>query len=356
MLVGLLAMASGASIARAQSEGPDRKVTYSHQTMGTVISLTMWTDDEKLAAKASRAAFDEFDRIDAIMSSWKKGSDVAAINAAAGNKPTVVSSEVFDVIAKAQKMSAVSKGAFDITVGSYRGLWKFDEDRDGSIPSDADVNERRKLVGYRNVRLGRKKKSVQLRKPGQRITLGGIAKGHAVDRAVVLLHAAGVLDFIVQAGGDLYASGNKGGKKWTVGIRDPRGSPDASFAITAIENRTFSTSGDYERAVVVDGVRYHHLLDPKSGRPAKGARSVTVMAKDAITADMWSTALFVLGTKRGLALANRTKGIEAVFVDTDNKVRTTRGFKTLTAAELKKSPRKDLDGIIMLLKDPTPGI
>ena len=341
--------------ASAQSANPDRKVTYTHRAMGTVVSLTMWLDDEKLAAKASRAAFDELDRIDALMTSWKDVSDVAKINAGAGGKAVAVSDEVFDLIGQAQTMSRKSAGAFDITVGTYRGLWKFDQDRDGSIPDESEVDKRRRLVGYKNVKLDKRAKTVRLAKKGQRITLGGIAKGYAVDRAVAVLHYAGVLDFILQAGGDLYASGNKGGKKWTVGIRDPRGGPADSFAITAIQDRTFSTSGDYERAVVVDGVRYHHLLDPKKGRPARGARSVTVMAKDAITADIWSTSLFVIGTKKGLVLANKTKGIEAVFVDDNNKVHVTSGFQLKTAAEFKKTEKKSLDGTILMLKQPTPG-
>ncbi len=359
LLIALVSL-TAASTARAQQKpqlgpSPDHKVHYSHETMGTIVSLTMWTDNEAVAAKAAEKAFAEFARIDGLMSSWKDGSDVAAINAAAGGKPVVVSEEVASVIERAQTMARVSGGAFDITVGSYRGLWKFDQDRDGSIPSAKDVAKRRRLVGFRSVRLNSRKRTVGLAKKGQRITLGGIAKGYAVDRAVAGLHADGMVDFILQAGGDLYVSGNKGGTKWTVGIRDPRGQRADPFAVTQLENRTFSTSGDYERSVIVDGVRYHHLLDPKSGRPATGCRSVTVMAKDAITADIYSTALFVMGVKKGLALAKRTNGIEAVFVDADNKLHTTDGFRVVTSPP-KDNPASGLLGLLYVIKQPSSGI
>ena len=231
------------------------------------------------------------------------------------------------VIERAQAMAKSSGGSFDITVGAYRGLWKFDQDRDGSIPAPDAVRKRLPLVGYKGLVVDKKAKTVKLKKVGMRITLGGIAKGYAVDRAVALLHERGFVDFILQAGGDLYVAGLRGDRKWRVGIRDPRGTPDSTFAIAAIQNQTFSTSGDYERSVVKDGVRYHHILDPRTGRPATRCRSVTVMAKDALTADTWSTALFVMGVARGMKLVERDKGIEAVFVDSKNKVHTSSGLQ-----------------------------
>ena len=350
LLVAALVLGLAAPAA-AETAEPDHKITYAHRAMGTVVRLTLWTDDEERAAAARRAVFDEFDRVDELMSSWREDSDVSKINAAAGSNAWIqVNPEVFDVIDRALKMSRRSGGAFDITVGSYRGLWKFDQDRDGTIPGDAEIAARRRLVNYRDVRLDRKRKAVKLRKKEQKITLGGVAKGYAVDRAIALLRQLGFNDFILQAGGDLYAGGKKGARFWTVGIRDPRGAREQSFAVTQIHNKTFSTSGDYERSVIKDGVRYHHILDPKTGRPAAASRSVTVMADSALVADMWSTALFVMGARRGIPLVDRTPEIEAVFVDADNQVKTSKGL------ELATRPTPPVPGKVVVVRPPTPGI
>ncbi|MBT8495814.1 MAG: FAD:protein FMN transferase [Deltaproteobacteria bacterium] len=305
----------------------DQKITRLGKAMGTNISLTMWGDDEAKAARAAQAVFREFDRVDRVMSSWLGTSDVSLINSAAGDRGVSVGDEVFLVVNKALAMAKKTGGAFDITVGAFRGLWKFDEDIDNEVPSGAEIAARTRLVGWRDVVVDRKNKTVKLRRKGMRITLGGIAKGYAVDRAVDLLAKMDVPDFILQAGGDLYVSGSKGGKPWVVGIRDPRGGRQTPFASAAIKDRTFSTSGDYERSFVKDGVRYHHILDPKTGRPADKCRSVTVMAKDAITADAWSTSLLVLGVDRGMAIVEKSPELEAVFVDAKNRVHVSSGLK-----------------------------
>ena len=261
------------------------------------------------------------------MSSWLPESDVARVNAAAGKKAIQVDPEVFAVAKRAHEAGKLTSGAFDVTVGAFRGLWKFDEDLDGTIPDAKEVAGRLPLVGYKNLQLNKKAGTLRLKKAGMRLTLGGVAKGYAVDQAVEILHKRGYIDFILQAGGDLYASGQRGDRAWRVGIRDPRGKRDASFALAEVSDRTFSTSGDYERFVVKDGVRYHHILDPKTGYPATRSRSVTVQAKDAITADILSTALFVMGREAGLKLVEKMPDVEAVFVDKDNKVHASSGLK-----------------------------
>lgn len=306
---------------------PDHLVHYQSKVMGTVVNLTIWTDNDIEATKASKAVFDEFDRVNRLMSSWLEDSAVATINRNAGLKAVVVDPEVMKLAVRAQKAAKRSDGAFDISVGAYRGLWKFDQDIDGTIPDAADVKKRTKLVGYKRVRLNPKKQSIKLMRKGMRITLGGVAKGYAVDRAIAILHKQGFVDFILQAGGDLYAAGQKGNRKWRVGIRDPRGKGDASFALMEVSNMTFSTSGDYERTVVKNGVRYHHILDPSTGSPANASRSVTVMAPDALTADIWSTALFVLGHKKGMKIVESDASLEAVFVDENNQVHVSSGLK-----------------------------
>ncbi|HEY6035068.1 MAG TPA: FAD:protein FMN transferase, partial [Kofleriaceae bacterium] len=263
------------------------KLTYSDKAMGTSVSVWFWTDREADAAKAAEAMFGEIKRLDKEMTTWLPDSDLSKINAAAGDKPVKVSDETLAVIARALDVSKRSGGVFDITVQAFHGLWKFDEDMDGSLPDQAEVKKRLALIGWKDVVLDKAKKTVFLKRKGMAITLGGIAKGYAVDKCVALLKAAGFTDFMVQAGGDMYISGKKGNEPWVVGIRDPRG--EDLFAGMPITDHSFSTSGDYERGFVgKDGVRYHHILDPRNGFPAHASRSVTIRAKDAYTADSWS--------------------------------------------------------------------
>ena len=320
---------------------PDRKFVYTGQAMGTVITVFFWTDDEAKAAKAAEAVFAEMKRIDGVMTTWTNTSEVSKINAAAGVKPVAVSAETFEVIARAQDVAKRTKGLFDITVGAFKGLWKFDEDMDGTVPAPAEVKRRLALVGYKHLVLDKRKRTVFLKKKGMSITLGGIAKGYAVDKSAKLLYEQGFTNFMIQAGGDMFIAGKKGEMPWVVGIRDPRGTTrDAMFATAPVEDRSFSTSGDYERAVVKDGKRYHHILDPRTGQPAKASRSVTVRAKDAFTADAWSKVLFILGPAKSQQLIKREKlDLDVLWVDAKNEVTMTPGLKP----------------VITQLKPPTPG-
>jgi len=327
----------------AAAPDPDRKLVYTGQAMGTVITVFLWTDDEVKAATSAEAVFAEMKRIDRVMTTWLPDSEVSKVNAAAGVKPVAVSDETFAVIARAQDVAKKTRGVFDITVGAFKGLWKFDEDMDGTLPNPAEVKKRLALVGYQHLVLNKAKKTVFLKKKGMSITLGGIAKGYAVDKCVKLLHDAGFVNFMVQAGGDMYIAGKKGAAPWTVGIRDPRGaSKDAMFAVAPVEDHSFSTSGDYERGFARDGVRYHHILDPRTGQPAHASRSVTIRAKDAFTADAWSKVLFILGPTKALELIKRQKlaDFEVVWVDDKNEITMTPGIKSA----------------LTILKQPTPGV
>jgi thiamine biosynthesis lipoprotein len=318
----------------------DHRVSRAREAMGTIISLSAWGEDDEQIVRAFEEVFAEFKRIDALMTTWTDDSEVSKINAAAGDgKGVPVSKELIDLLLAARRFSELSDGAFDVTIGSFAGVWKFDEDVDGSIPEDALVEERRKLVAYRDLVIDRGRRTARLKRAGQKITLGGIAKGYAVDRGVAILHARGLVDFIVQAGGDMYVAGQRGDRKWRVGIRDPRGARDDFFAMAEVADMTFSTSGDYERFVLKDGKRYHHIIDPRTGRPATASRSVTVMARDALTADGLSKSLFILGPEKGMALLKKLPGVEAVWVDAENKVHTTPG----------------LADRVKILKRPTPG-
>jgi FAD:protein FMN transferase len=309
--------------------------------MGTFVTVWFWTDKEEAAAKAAEAVFAEMKRLDATMTTWTETSEVSRVNANAGKKPVAVGPETFAVVERALDMSKKSGGIFDISFGAFKGVWKFDEDIDGSLPPEADVKQRLALVNYKHIVIDKNKRTVFLKKAGMSINLGGIAKGYAVDRCAALLRKAGFKDFMVQAGGDMYVAGKKGTDPWVVGIRDPRGERDEMFALMPIEDHAFSTSGDYERGFVKDGVRYHHILDARTGYPAGASRSVTIRAKDAFTADAWSKVMFILGPQDGLALIEKYKlrDFEVVWVDAENKV-------TMTPAIAKQ---------LQLRKQPTPG-
>jgi thiamine biosynthesis lipoprotein len=317
-----LALSLLCSLALSASAAP-AKLSYTDKAMGTFVTVWFWTDKEADAAKAAESLFKEMKRIDTVMTTWTETSEVSKVNAAAGKKPVAVSAETFEVIERAQDIAKKSGGVFDISVGAFKGMWKFDEDMDGTLPDPKDVKKRLALIGYKDIVLDKKRKTVFLKKKGMSITLGGIAKGYAVDKGAQLLRKAGFNDFMLQAGGDMYVAGKKGNEPWVVGIRDPRGTE--LFAGMPIENHSFSTSGDYERGFVKEGVRYHHILDPRNGQPARTSRSVTIRAKDAFTADAWSKVMFIVGWKAGMDIIKKYKltDFEVVWVDDKNEVHMT---------------------------------
>ena len=318
----------------------DQKFVYSNTAMGTMVNVFIWASDEARSAAAADAVFAEMKRLDGVMTTWTDTSEVSRINLAAGKKPVVVSDETFAVIARAQDVAKRTNGIFDITVGSFKGLWKFDQDMDGTLPEPAEVKKRLANIGYKHLVLDAKRKSVYINKAGVSITLGGIAKGYAVDKCAALLKKQGFANFMIQAGGDMYVAGSKSGTPWVVAIRDPRGPAESHFANAPVSDHSFSTSGDYERGFVKDGVRYHHILDPRTGAPAHASRSVTVRAKDAFTADAWSKVLFILGYEKSLELIKREKlaDFEVVWIDDKNEVHMTDGIKSVLRIEKQPTP------------------
>jgi len=302
--------------------------------MGTRCTFAVLAGDRHVVEQAVERAVAEIGRLDAMLTSWTDSSEVARINAAAGNGEVVaVSPETYDVLDRSLWIAGASGGAFDITIGAFKGLWKFDEDKDGSLPTRTQVRARLPLVDYHGLVLDPSRHTARLAKTGQNINLGGIAKGLIVDHAVSKLRESGLSDFVVRAGGDLYASGRHGERPWRVGIQDPRAgggqarSADTSFALLSLENSAFNTSGDYERFVLKDGKRYHHILDPRTGYPVTHTRSVTVLAPTSFLADTLDTAVFVLGAEKGMQLVQSVPGAEAVIVDAKNQVHVSPGLK-----------------------------
>ena len=294
--------------------------------MGSELHLTAWTADEENATAAFEAVFAEFNRLDAMMSVWREGSDIVRLNANAGIAPVPVSRETREILLDAKRISEWTAGKFDVTFGALSGLWKFDQDLDGTIPARADVEAKLHLIDYRKLVVDEGKGTAFLTVKGMRAHLGGIGKGYAVDRAVAILRERGLHDFIVQSGGDSYVSGRRGNRPWRLGIRDPRGPADRSFAALDLTEGALSTSGDYERFFMKDGRRYHHLIDPDLGEPARGTRSVTIVATRSTLADALSTGVFIGGPDRGMALIERLPGIEGVIVTEKNNVLVSSGL------------------------------
>lgn len=309
----------GSSVATAtRAEAP---IVYrSHHAMGTQIAFTACTDDERRALDAFDAGFREIERLEALLTVWSDSSDVSRINAAAGRAPIAVSKDTLEVLERAKEASALTEGKFDVTFGALSGLWRFDHDQNGEVPSPEEVKKRIRLIDYRSLIVDRARGTAFLKRRGMKIHLGGIGKGFAVDHVVAIFRERGLRDFMVQAGGDLFVSGTRGARAWRVGIRDPRGPPDRYFAAAEVTDATFSTSGDYERSFFKNGRRYHHILDPATGAPAMRTRAVTIMALDATTAEGLSKAVFILGPQAGLRLIEKVPGAGAVIVDAKNQV------------------------------------
>ncbi len=302
-----------------------KRVTYEQGAMGTRVILTAYTDpthDEDAVKRAILDAFAEIGRLEKLMSTWIADSEVSRINHAAGKDAVAVGPETFAVIEKSVWVGRESGGVFDITFEAMHGLWKFDQGHEEKIPEKAAILKAKKLIDFKQLELDAAAKTVKLKKPGMRINLGGIAKGYAVDAAGKKLEERGIKSYFVQAGGDLFVRGKKpDGSKYRVGIRDPRGQGESDyFAIMEVEDHAFSTAGDYERGFVKDGKRYHHIIDPRSGYPADASRSVTVWAPTAFVADAIDDAVFILGPKEGLKLAEKFEGVGVVIVGKDNKV------------------------------------
>jgi thiamine biosynthesis lipoprotein len=322
----LAAVLGGCNRGDAQPPQDPAIVERSRVSMGSEVHLTAWATDDSATLAAFEAVFNEFDRLDALMSVWKEGSDIERLNRAAGQSPVPVGPEVREVLRMARQASEWTDGKFDVTFGALSGLWKFDQDLDGSIPAQSEVLARLPLIDYRKLELKEEAGTAFLMQKGMRAHLGGIGKGYAVERSAAILRGRGLADFMIQSGGDLYVAGRRGERPWRLGIQDPRGVADRTFATIDLTDSAFSTSGDYERFFMKDGRRYHHIIDPDLGEPVQGTRSVTIVATRAMLADALSTGVFLLGPEKGMALIERLPGVEGVIVTARNNVMVSSGL------------------------------
>jgi len=284
--------------------------------MGTRVAVELWADDAALARRAMDEVIAEMRRTDELMSTYKPESQLSQVNAHAHERPVQVDADIIEVVERSLEMSKLSGGAFDITYASVGYLYDY---RAHQRPTDEQIAAALPGVDYRQVQVDRDARTIRFLRKGVRIDLGGIAKGYAVDRSVERLRALGIQHAMVNAGGDTRLLGDRLGKPWIVGIRDPRNEGRVVTRLP-LADEALSTSGDYERYFEEGGVRYHHILVPGTGRSARGVRSATVLGADATLTDALSTTVFVLGVERGMQLIARLPGVEAVVVDDEGRI------------------------------------
>jgi thiamine biosynthesis lipoprotein len=294
--------------------------------MGNQFEITVVSDNKKEGLDRIDDAVAEISRIEKLLTTFNDSSQTSLINRNAGIKPVKVDQEVFDIIERSKRISDVTQGAFDITYGSVdKKLWNFDK----SITALPDAETARKsihLINYKNVILNEKKRTVFLKNNGMRIGFGGIGKGYAAERAKLVLQQKGVRSGIVNASGDLTAWGlQPNGKEWTIGIADPN-SAYQPFSYLSITDMAIATSGNYEKFVIIGGKKYSHTIDPKTGLPVHGIKSVTIISPNAEIADAMATPVMIMGIKVGLDMINQIKGLACIIIDDNDKVYTSKNI------------------------------
>lgn len=306
----------------------DRQTLYkkSRAMLDTYVSITVVPDSEVNSHDAVEQAFAAIEAFGNRINFYSDSSELAMINRNAGTTGVSVSADTLDVIDKALFVANASGGAFDPTIGPLIQLWNFHE---SVKPRPEDVKIRLPLVNYRNVSIDRDRNMIMLKEKKMLLDLGGIAKGYATDIAVDVLKKNGISSGLVAIAGDIRVFGSKpGGKPWNIGIKNPRQKNRSHEIIARLQltDKAISTSGDYERFFIQDGVRYHHLLNPETGFPGLASRSVSIIADQGVLADAFSTAIFVLGPEKGLDLV-KTMNMEAVIIDNNGIIYTSEGLK-----------------------------
>lgn len=303
--------------------------------MGNRFEISVVGTDEGWATARLDDAVAEISRIEALLSTYRADSQTNQINASAGIGPVRVDAEVFGLIERSLRLSALTQGAFDITYGSVdKRLWNFDTTMT-ALPDRETARRMVRLINYRNVRLNPAERSVFLMEKGMRIGFGGIGKGYAAEQTKRLLRERGVESGIVNAAGDLTTWGNQpNGQPWTIGIADPNANRQTAFnrafSYLTISDLAVATSGSYEKYAVIGGKRYSHTIDPKTGYPVSGIKSVTIIAPNAELADALATPVMVMGVRVGLNLINQMRGIAGIIVDDADHLHTSANIRLRT--------------------------
>jgi thiamine biosynthesis lipoprotein len=291
--------------------------------MGTNIYAEVWAETPVQGELALRAVMAEMERINQLMSPYIDTSELSLINAKAGQQPVVISDEMFELLDKSVNISELTKGAFDITFASVGYLYNYKKNQ---RPDEATIASLLAAINYKYIKLNKPNKSVVFTHDKVKIDLGGIAKGHAVDNSISLLERMGIMHGLVTAGGDTRLIGDRRGKPWIVGIRDPR-DEQKQAVVMPLQDSAMSTSGDYERYFEEDGKRYHHILSPKTGKSTYDVQSVSIIGPSSTYNDALSTAVFVMGLREGLGMINRIDGYDAVVMDNQRKMHYSNGLQ-----------------------------
>ncbi|UEG49913.1 FAD:protein FMN transferase [Ferruginibacter lapsinanis] len=290
--------------------------------MGNRFEISVVSEDALWADERIEEAIEEIMRIEKLLTTYSEDSQTNQININAGIAAVKVDKEVFDLIQRSIKISDITQGAFDITYGSIdKSLWNFDKNMT-SLPDATTAKKLVRLINYRNVILNDVDCTVFLKEKGMRIGFGGIGKGYAAERAKFILKQSGVESGIVNAAGDLTAWGNQpDGNPWTIGIANPD-APQHAFSYLDITNMAIATSGNYEKFILIDGKKYSHTIDPKTGLPVTGIKSVTIISPNAEVADAMATPVMIMGIKVGLDMINQIHGLACIIIDDQDKIYT----------------------------------
>ena len=300
-------------------------VTRAQMQMGTLVKITAVARSEAVAQAAATAGFAEIRRLEELLSTWIPTSELSRVNAAAGVLPVHVSLETLTVVQRAVQAAEMTDGGFNVAIGPAVDAWNVIEGQ--RIPTEAELDALRPLVDLQAVRADVQAQTIYLEKIGMRIDVGGIGKGYAADQAIDALRRAGAVAGVVALSGDIKTFGRlPGGKMFPVGIQHPR-QDGAVLAWIDLQDEAISTAGDYERFFERDGVRYHHILDPRTLQPARSCQSVTVIAREGVWADGLDTGIFVMGPERGMELVEQLPDVEAIIVDQDGRLLVSSGLK-----------------------------
>lgn len=302
------------------------KFTKSLKLMGNNFAITVVGENAEFANDNIQAAIAEMQRIEALFTTYQPSSQTNLINDNAGLQPVKVDSEVFDLIQRSIHISKITQGAFDISYGSIdKSLWNFDKTMT-TLPSRETASKMVHLIDYRNIILDSEKQTVFLKEKGMRIGFGGIGKGYAAEMAKKILVKNQIKSGIINASGDLTAWGfQPNGKPWTIGIANPD-APTNAFSFLEISDKAIATSGNYEKFVMINGKKYSHTIDPKTGLPITGIKSVTVIANNAEFADAMATPIAVMGIENGLFLVNQIPNLHCIIIDDFNKIYTSKNI------------------------------
>jgi len=294
--------------------------------MGSRFDITVVASNEKEGNEYIDSAIFEITRIEKLISSWDLNSETSLINKHSGIKPIKVDKELFDLIERSIAISTLTNGAFDISYASMDRIWNYDGSM-RKMPSDEEISNSIKKVGYQNISIDKEAQTVFLKLKGMKIGFGAIGKGYAADKAKALLIEKGVKAGIINASGDLNAWGKQAdGSDWMVAITNPL-NKNKVFSWLPINDSAIVTSGNYEKFISFDGIRYSHIIDPRTGYPSTGIISTSIMTSNAELADAISTSVFVMGVETGLDFINQLKGVDCIIIDEENKIHISNNIK-----------------------------